>query len=112
MMHCNMLPALFSVFECIMARRCSCTVDLKHLLSSFYALIGDKAHMHTNLQPPEQLAVPQVRLMLAALNHLRSARLDELVSGRADAASGWSKVHHGCTQWAALERQAHVAHAR
>ena len=34
--------------------------------------------------------------MLAALNFVRSARLDELVSGRADAASGWSKVRHGC----------------
>lgn len=34
----------------------------------------------------------QVRLMLAALNHLRSVRLDELVSGKACTTKLWPKV--------------------
>ena len=53
------------------------------------------------MEPPElqftgQLAVPQVRLMLAALNHVRSMRLDELISGREEASTaGWRKVRRG-----------------
>jgi hypothetical protein len=34
----------------------------------------------------------QVRLMLAALNHLRSVRLDELISGKASSTKLWPKV--------------------